>query len=395
MPDAYETLGTFSLTRGGPFYRVEERLGMAREGFPGLALRTVFTIGLTFVPLVVLAAIEGVLIGSRVVLPLLLDLTVYARFVLAVPLLLHAERFVDLRLSMAVTHFQTGDILEGPVRDQFETALDRLRSALESRLPEVILVLVAFVPALVQGRTVLGHQVSSWQLVTPGLASSATWAGKWLVFVSLPLFSFLILRWLWRILLWTQFLWRVSRIDLRLIPTHPDGAGGLAFLGVLHTGFSGFLIPVSATIAARAVQGVQYGVLTMTSFRNVLIAFIVLALIVALGPLLVFIPKLVQIRRRGLLEYAKLATDYTRDFDQRWLREAGKAENPLLGTSDIQSLADLANSYSVIQRMSVVPISRQNIIAVAAATALPMLPFLLLVFPLEALLKQVAALLIR
>lgn len=395
MPEGYEKLGTFSLTRSGPFYRVEERLGLAREGFPGLALRTAIATGVTFLPLVVLAAIEGVLIGSRVTLPLLHDLTVYARFAFAVPLLLHAEQFVDTRLSMAVTHFQTGDILEGRARDDFEAALDRLRHALDSRLPEIILLLVAMIPALVHNRTVLGHPVSSWQVLSPGLSSTTTWAGKWLEFVSLPIFSFLILRWLWRILLWSQFLWRVSRIDLRLIPTHPDGSGGLAFLGLLHTAFGAFLVPVAATIAARGVQWVQIGGGTIGSLRNVLIAFIVIGLGLALGPLLLFIPKLIAIKRRGLLEYAKVATDYTRDFDQKWLRKPMTAEEPMLGSSDIQSLADLGNSYSFIQRMRVIPVSRQNAIAIGVATALPMLPFLLLIFPLEQLLKQVATLVIR
>ena len=48
--------------------------------------------------------------------------------------------------------------------------------------------------------------------------------------MSLPIFQFLLCRWYFRLFIWARFLWQVSRIDLSLVPTHPDRVGGLGFL---------------------------------------------------------------------------------------------------------------------------------------------------------------------
>ena len=55
-------------------------------------------------------------------------------------------------------------------------------------------------------------------------------AGWWHALVSVPMFQFLLLRWYFRVFIWARFLWRMSRINLKLVPTHPDRVGGLGFL---------------------------------------------------------------------------------------------------------------------------------------------------------------------
>ena len=109
-----------------------------------------------------------------------------------------------------------------------------------------------------------------------------------------------------------------------------------------------------------------------------------------LGPLLVFLPRMIAAKRRGLAEYGQLASEYTRGFDRKWLRggEGGEGGEPLLGTADIQSLADLGNSYAVIQSMRPTPASLRHAASLALAIALPMLPLLAVVFPLEKIFMQ-------
>lgn len=384
---------SFSLVQGGPFFRIEQRVGLTRAGAGPVMLRTLISVCVAFVPLVLLSAASGLLFGTAVTLPLAMDLTVYARFLLAVPLLLHAERWIDARVALAVNHFRTGDLLRGQARAGFEAAIQRLARIRDSLLPEILLAVLALFTAWTSSRAGLGPDVSSWRAITPGAHETLTWAGRWLELVSLPFFNFLVLRWLWRIVIWTRFLWHVSRLELNLLPTHPDRAGGLAFLGLAHTAFGFFLVPLGASVAARGVQWVQYGGGNLESLRSALIAFAVIALVVALGPLQVFLPRLLAVKRRGLLEYGRLATEYTGDFDRRWLREA-RTDSPL-GTADLQSLADLANSYAVIQGMRLVPMSPRNAITLVLSAALPMVPFLLVVLPLEELLKRVAQLVMR
>ena len=69
--------------------------------------------------------------------------------------------------------------------------------------------------------------VSSWQR----LGSTITPAGWWYILISLPILYFFLACWAWLFLLWAWFLFRTSRLDLELTPTHPDRAGGLGFLG--------------------------------------------------------------------------------------------------------------------------------------------------------------------
>ena len=385
----------FSLVQGGLFHRFQRLLHLVRDEPPDPAVRIWGSVVVTFLPLVVLAAIQDVLIGPRVTLPLLLDLTVYARFLIAVPLLLATERTIDGRLAMAVRQFRTSELVPAPALADLEAAIARLERARDSLVPESLLLVGAFVLGWVNNHAILGLPVSSWRAITPGIAAGTTLAGGWLDFVSQPFFNFLVYRWLWRIALWSMFLWRVSRLDLSLVPTHPDGAAGLGFLGGVHAVFGAFLAPVSATLAAKGVLWVQYGEGTLESFRNAGIAYIVIALAITLGPLLVFMPKLIVTKRRGLLEYSGLALEYTRRFDQKWLREARAADQPLLGSGDIQSLADMANSFSVVKTMRIVPSSTRNAVPLVLALTLPMVPFLAAIIPLQQILKLLLQLVTR
>jgi hypothetical protein len=84
-----------------------------------------------------------------------------------------------------------------------------------------------------------------------------------------------------------------------------------------------------------------------------------------------------------------LAATYTREFDRRWIRRANHEGESLLGTSDIQSLADLDNSYSIIHEMKAVPFSRDLLLQLVWATLAPFAPLVLTMIPLEELLDQI------
>jgi len=213
--------------------------------------------------------------------------------------------------------------------------------------------------------------------------------------VSLPFLQFLIFRWLWRLGLWSRLLMRVARLDLVLIPTHPDRAGGLGYLGEAHTVLGVFLVPVSAVMASRALQSVQSGAASLASLKGPLVGWAVLALVITLGPLMVFVPKLLAARRQGLDDYGALAIEYTQGFDKKWVRQGRPSETDLLGASDIQSLADLSNSFAIIDAMRITPPNLRNAASLLAAALLPILPLLAAVVPVEVILKQIAQLVAR
>ena len=61
----------------------------------------------------------------------------------------------------------------------------------------------------------------------------------------------------------------------------------------------------------------------------------------------------------------------------------------LLGSADIQSLADLANSYAVINEVTLVPLGMEAILRLLAVIAIPFVPLLFTMFSVDELLKRV------
>ena len=109
--------------------------------------------------------------------------------------------------------------------------------------------------------------------------------------------------------------------------------------------------------------------------------------------LLLFAPQLARTKRRGLLEYGTFAEQYVREFDGKWLRAKASPEEAMLGSADIQSLADLSNSFDVVRSMRIAPVTRDTFIQLTVAVLAPLVPLLLTTMPLEALLNKLLGLL--
>jgi hypothetical protein len=210
-----------------------------------------------------------------------------------------------------------------------------------------------------------------------------TAAGYWFVFVSVPIFQFVLLRWYFRFLLWFLFLFRVSRLDLNLVPTHADRAGGLGFLGVSVTAFAPVLMAQGAMLAGLIASQIFHAGRALTEFKVEIVAFLAFFIVITLIPVVVFAPALAAAKRAGLRNFGQLASRYSGSFEKKWFKTDSTADNDLLGTGDIQSLADLGNSFGVVQEMRLMPFGWRDVTRLAAITATPFLPLLLTVFSLE------------
>ena len=177
-----------------------------------------------------------------------------------------------------------------------------------------------------------------------------TMAGYWLAFVSVPLFQFILLRWYVRYLIWFWLVLRVSHLKLHLPALHPDGAGGLGFLGETSLAFAPLLFAHSALLAGQIASRILYSGGTLRASELTIVGFAVFSIIAAVAPLLSFTTKLIRAKLRGLEKYGAFASSYVMDFDQKWLQ--GKVnDEPAMGSGDIQSLADLGNSFSAARAM--------------------------------------------
>jgi hypothetical protein len=210
----------------------------------------------------------------------------------------------------------------------------------------------------------------------------------WYGYVSQPLFQFMVMRWYFRIFIWTRLLWQVSRIDLSLVPTHPDRVGGLGFLSNTVFAFTPLAVAHGGLLAGFIANRIFYLGAALPQFKIEIAVLVIFVLCMVLGPLLLFAPQLAEAKRRGNREYGTLAERYVREFDTKWLRGGAPAGEPLVGSGDIQSLADLSNSFEVVQTMRIAPVTKEAVLRLAVATLVPLVPLALTMMPLEELLKK-------
>jgi hypothetical protein len=227
---------------------------------------------------------------------------------IALPALLIAELLVHQRILPALKLFVERGIVASEDAPKFHAAINgatRMRNSIALELGLLVL-------AYKVGHRVWGHRVAiataTWYAVPDGNGLHLTLPGYWNAFVSIPIGQFILFRWYRGLVIWSWLLWRISRLNLRLSPLHPDRAGGLAFLGESSYAFGPILFAQSAVLAGIILSRILYQGQNLMSFKVpvvFLIGFFVLAI---LGPLTVFAPHLARARRRGLRQYGTLAT---------------------------------------------------------------------------------------
>jgi len=377
----------FSLVQGGPIFQLFLRTYLEGNHLELLRRRIVIITVFVWLPLLLLSAFTSPA-GGAARLSFLRDVEVHARFLVALPVLIGAELLVHLRIRPVVRRFVERRIVFPQDLPRFESAIQsaiRLRNSIPVELG---LLLVVYSFGLWFWHNRVGFNSSTWYANSGG-RWNLTPAGFWYVFVSIPIVQFILLRWYLRLFIWFRFLWQVSRMDLHLIPTHPDRCAGLAFLGKSSYAFGPILFAQGAMLAGLIAGRVLYQGESLTSFKLQIGGFIAFFVLAILGPLLMFTPKMAQARRKGLADYGLLAQSYIEGFEQKWVLPDPSTSEELLGAADIQSLADLGNSYGLVRDMRPVPFGLDDVTRLVAATAAPLVPLLLTIFSPEELLMRI------
>ena len=132
----------------------------------------------------------------------------------------------------------------------------------------------------------------------------------------------------------------------------------------------------------------------LSAFKLEIAGILIFLLLLVLVPLTFFSGRLLYAKRRALREYGNVASVYVRDFHEKWLEGQNPEGERLLGTGDIQSLADLGNSFTVVNETRLVPFDKALVFYLAIILAAPLLPLLLFVFPLEEMIDRIVTLLL-
>ena len=381
--------GDFSLVLGGPLYQLFRRARLSDDAFELAMRRVVALCVIAWLPLLLLSVASGELVSRDVAVPFLFDVEVHARFLVAMPLLVVAELIVHRRMRLVVRQFIDRELIPEEEKLRFDAAIASAFRLRNSTVGELLLVAFVYgVGVLVIWRLYAVLDKTAWYTVPAVAGSRLSPAGMWYTFVSVPIFQFLMLRWYFRVFIWARFLWQVSRIPLSLIPTHPDRVGGLGFLSGTAYAFMPLAVAHGAVLSGLIANRILHTGAVLTDFKAEVGLIVAFVLFLVFVPLLLFAPQLARAKRDGTREYGTLAERYVREFDAKWVRSAAAPDEPLVGTADIQSLADLSNSYEVVRTMRPVLLTRDALIQIGAATLAPLVPLLLTVMPLEELLKK-------
>ncbi len=371
-----------SIIRGGPFYRVQHAIGLIREDHWNLGRRISFLIVITWLPLLVIT----LLTNFKGLHSFLMDYRVHARFLIAVPALLFGEIYMESRLRGVLIHIRKSALLDAPDMAHMDGVIADVVRARDAWLPELAVLVLLIV-----------HTIASYKgLVddTPWLAQGAgdnirlTAAGWYAVVVSAPLFQFLLGLGLWKWLLWTFFAFKLSRRKLQVVATHPDEHGGLGFLGLTASAFAPVAFAATSVIAATWRYDIVHHGAKLMDFKLPAIALLVIIAVIALGPLVFFVPRLMALRRQGILEYSLLAQIHSAEFHEKWISHRAGHEAEFLAAPDSSSLNNFGNVYEKIKALKPFPADAGSLYMLAAAVAIPALPVVLTQIPVSVVLTD-------
>jgi hypothetical protein len=388
-----DTTKDFSLMLGGPLYQYFLRVGLVKPPLDRAGWRMIAFSMFTWAPLLVLAALSGHLAGG-VKIPFLRDFEVHARFLAALPLLIGAEVIISRRIRVVLRQFVDRQIITSALLSSFERITQsalRLRNSAGIELGFLVLV---FTAGIFWWRRILVIQSDTWYATTTAGGRVLTPAGYWYQFVSMPIIQFIALRWYFRLLIWGRMLWQMSKLDLNLVPSHPDRCCGLGFLGESAAALAPFLMAHTVLLSGFIADRIVYQGGRLPDYAPEIVAVALWLYILALGPTCVFTPRLLRRRREGLYSYGALASQYVIGFQKKWIEGQRPSDEPLVGSSDVQSLADMANSFDVVQHIQPFPFRKPAIIAVAVCVALPILPLSLTMFSFRELVTRLVQVLL-
>ncbi|OHB56548.1 MAG: hypothetical protein A2Y07_09525 [Planctomycetes bacterium GWF2_50_10] len=364
------------LTETGLLGRIFIRTGLTRPGKIIILLRILLAWSLAWIPLLVLSIMQGQAYDKNLKIPFLYDFAAHVRFFFAVPIFILSDFFLAPRVKDTILGFLNAGLIKDGQRQIYFSGIKKMQRLNSSIISDIAILFIVISATLLGLQTGISLEAQSWQKTISDDTVRISAAGWWLVHVSIPVWQFFLLRWLWHVYIYSTFLFNVAKLDLALIPTHPDRVGGLHFLSLGQKWLMPFVFVISAALASDMGTKIVFQNAQFLQFRYDILLFIVLMGLFVVAPLILFTPRLILTRRTGLITYGVLAAEYVRSFDNKWIKNAKKDES-ILGSSDIQSLADLANSYSVIMEMKSIPLDKNFAMALLTVILTPFIPLLL------------------
>lgn len=384
-----------SFNRLGPFYRLQRRLGLLSDTDLAAGRRGLIFVVLAWALALLLAALQGFALNANHERAILFDFVVYA-FALAVVVLVLMEQTSDRHMTWLVGQFTAFGIVPEASVDSFVQVRRAMERRTASWVAEAVILVAAYLMAYGWiERNAMRADGGTWAGQMQGGSLVPTLAGWWALLVAVPMFWFLLGRWLWRFVIWGRLLRDIAGCELRLVATHPDRCGGIAFIGQYPKNCMLFVFALSSVVAAGVLKHVVFAGTSLMSFKFALFGTIVFLVVAFVLPLLAFSPVLKALKRKGLSEYGALASRHNLAFETKWVGTAAvsPADDPL-GSPDVSSLADLAAGYESVRSVRVVPVTKASIVPLVLAAMAPLVAVALTQAPVKQILGELKGLLL-
>lgn len=336
--------------------------------------------------LFLLALIEGTAFSDQ---PegLIHDYVVLNRLLFAMPFFWISGRLVDKSLAMVSRYLVASQIIQGPDARDVRAKLFHIHTrVLTSRwaLVAIVTLSLVWIPLTLRFNT---FDASSWiwaQASTPWSVGRFSLAGAWYLYVCVTLFRIAALHNVWRWAVWLYLIVKASIADLKLSPIHPDRAGGTAFLGQTSLSFAGTVMGISSLLSSSWLSDIHHRSAVAQDFVPSIIGLVLVMMLLFLGPLLFWVPKLFMCKAQGLRRFGILNNRIAQIYEQKW---AGESDiEPIFSTNDPSVASDANAVYDHVEEMSIAPFGRTHVLGIVIATLLPMIPLPLTVLPLKELL---------
>jgi hypothetical protein len=382
QPVADEQSFSFPLVRGDPPFRLQRRLGLIPPDGLGLVRRAVFWSMLGWLPIVLWAAYVNRALPGVVPEPLLAHFGIHSRLLFAVPLLILAEGPANALTARLLPQLVHAGIVSPEALGSFRSALAATARLRDSTLPWIVILGVVVTFTTTSEVIHHAHEID-WASETAAAGTGTGFGGLWYLYVGRTIYLTLVLAWLWRIALLAVLFWRIARLPLSIVPTHPDRTGGIGFVEWLPTAFAPVVLAVGIVMASRWAHDAVYHGLALQSLRVEMIAFVLACVVLFLLPLLAFAGPLKRAKRRALLEYGALVGRHGRLVRERWIEGRQLHDDAVLNAPELGPVADTAALFDTVKSMRTVPVGKVAVLPIAAAAVAPMVAVMALQMPVK------------
>lgn len=346
-------------------------------------------VAITWVPLIVLAAVQGLALGPSRAQSALLDPAILVRFLVALPILIIAPSKSAKIINEVANHFLRAELLNGAEVDRFRAVVRQRTNLRKSRVGEFVCLALAFAFSAIYVLAFLGNRASSWRTLGPVGHHSLSLAGWWFVTICEPLYLFVLLRFLYRIALWWVFLWKTSRLNLQLHSVHPDGAGGLGFLGLTLNTFRLPAFAISASFAGGVADLVLLNGVRASELKYEIAGLILFVVGLFVLPLCLFYQReLSRARDRDVLNYWVLIAAQLREFEKKWIA-SDSDRMATLTPADFSQVTGPSSLLEGVRQMTLLPFETKDLLFLVATVLVPFIPVAALVIPLASMLRRI------